>query len=84
MTNPSERELAAALDDLPGDASGTAVETFIDDQLAESGWDFVDDPGSDDSNDLVHLLDNDGFSFHVERGQLPAGIDIETLPVTTD
>ena len=48
MTNPSERELAAALDDLPGDASGTAVETFIDDQLAESGWDFVDDPGSDD------------------------------------
>jgi hypothetical protein len=83
MTRESPRELASALDDLSDAAGGTATQAYVDELLASSGWDFNydDDPDGDDR--MVQVLDCDGWAMFVERGDIPATIDIETLPVTS-
>ena len=81
MTRESRRELAAALDDLGETAGETAAQDYVDELLA-GGWDLVDDdPPNDD--EMIQVLDCDGWQMTVPRDELPSGIDVETLPVTS-
>ena len=83
MTRESPRELASALDELSHDAGETAAQRYVTERLA-NGWDLVVAASPDDDDDeLIQVLDCDGWAMFVERGDLPATIDIETLPVTS-
>ena len=82
MRRDSPRELAAALDDLDDAAGETAAQAYVDELLA-AGWDIA--YGDDDvlGDEMIQVLDCDGWAMFVERDDLPATIDIETLPVTS-
>lgn len=83
MTRESPRELASALDELSHDAGETAAQRYVTERLA-NGWDLVVAASPDDDDDeLIRVLDCDGWAMLVERDDLPASIDIETLPVTS-
>ena len=84
MTRPSERELRRAVDSLDIDSAGeTAAQDYVDGLLA-GGWDIAfggDVDGADDETVLV--LDCDDWRMSASRDELPSGIDVETLPVTS-
>lgn len=83
MTRPSERELRRAVESVVDSAGETAARDYVDGLLA-GGWDIAFgamSTGADDETVLV--LDCDGWQMTVPRDELPSGIDIETLPVTS-
>ena len=81
MRRDSPRELATAIDELGEAAGETAAQDYVDELLA-GGWDLVfDDPPNDD--EMIQVLDCDGWQMIVPRDELPSGIDVETLPVTS-
>jgi len=82
MTRPSERELRRAVESVIDSAGETAAQDYVDELLAGSwGVAFGDVDADDDETVLV--LDCDGWRMSVSRDELPSGIDVEALPVTS-
>jgi hypothetical protein len=47
------------------------------------GWEFVYHNPPNDDDEMIQVLDCDGWQMTVPRDELPSGIDIKTLPVTS-
>lgn len=83
MTRPSERELRRAVESVIDSAGETAAQDYVDELLAGSwGVAFGGDVDADD-DETVLVLDCDGWQMSVSRDELPSGIDVEALPVTS-
>jgi hypothetical protein len=82
MTRPSERELRRAVESVVDSAGETAAQDYVDGLLA-GGWDIAFGDVDADDDETVLVLDCDDWRMSASRDELPSGIDVETLPVTS-
>ena len=82
MTRPSERELRRAVESVIDSAGETAAQDYVDELLAGSWGVAFGDVDADDG-ETVLVLDCDDWRMYAPRDELPSGIDVETLPVTS-